>query len=420
MEQENVNAANSRSHTTRVEQYLARIALLDGKIHAWTHVDAAGALAQAGRLDAPPNESDDVLSGFVIGVKDIIDVAGMPTRRLAALARRARGGRCAGGGRFAQAGAIVLGKTTTCELACFDPSPTRNPWNLAHTPGGSSAGSAAAVACGMCDAAIGTQTGGSILRPAAYCGVVGFKPQFRDSGRAGIVPVSERLDHVGSFARTVDDAFRVLEAAGLSDEPPDDSSAVDPIRSPRLGVFAGFFRDQCDASLAAIFQKTIAKLANAGALIAMLPEPPELERVLENHRKIMAHDVARAHGPKFEQHREAFGPQVRELIDQGSQITADEYRAAREHQVAWTSRIDATLGEFDAIMTPATPSTAPRSLATTGDPRFNSPWSYAGTPAVSVPCGLDKQGMPAGLQIIAALGRCRWLARVAGWIESRL
>jgi len=402
-----------------VEQCLDRIARHDARLRAWVLVDEAGALARAESLRDELARGHDrgPLCGIPVAIKDIVDVAGFPTRagsplradhvapRDAALVASLR-----------RAGAVILGKTVTCQFACFDPSPTRNPWNLEHTPGGSSSGSAAAVAAGMCLGAVGTQTGGSLVRPAGYCGVSTCKPTWRRIASDGVVPVSFHLDHPGPIARTVQDLDLLL--AGLIDSWRDGST--EPIGSPKLGLVEAFFLEQADLPVREATETALRRLAERGAAIGPARLPAEFAEVHVMHRRIMAAEAAAYHRQSFAAHRDAYGPAIAGLLDEGLAASAVDYAEALAHQRAFRGQMAAALDGFDALVMPATDTTAPPSLDTTGSPRFQSPWSYAGLPVVSIPCGLASDGLPAAVQLVGRIDDDARLVRVARWCDECL
>jgi aspartyl-tRNA(Asn)/glutamyl-tRNA(Gln) amidotransferase subunit A len=326
------------------------------------------------------------------------------------------------------AGAIVLGKTVTTEFACFDPSPTRNPWNLEHTPGGSSSGSAAAVALGMCLGALASQTGGSITRPAAYCGVAGIKPTFGSLSRSGVVPVSFHLDHVGVIARSVADC-RLLFEAMRGDDPSDPACvprpAIEPARAerdhrPKLGVLRDYFFDTAEAEVAKLTEAAIEKLAVAGAEVISIEQLPGFDRVHAMHRKIMAAEAASYHCETYAASKEEYGPNLASLLKEGAAVGMADYQAALRAQQAFRHAVNRTLGQLDALLTPATPSAAPAGLSSTGDPRFNSPWSFAGVPTVSFPFALAGNGLPLSLQFVGRSWSEHRLLTAAEWCQGVL
>jgi Asp-tRNA(Asn)/Glu-tRNA(Gln) amidotransferase A subunit family amidase len=404
-----------------VERCLEQMARFEDRIQAWVCVDQRGAVAEAQRLDDLARQGQWLgpLHGIPIGVKDIIDVQGLATEAGSPLLK----------GRIAQqdaplvtrlraAGAIVLGKTVTTEFACFDPSPTRNPWNLEHTSGGSSSGSAAAVSLGMCLAALGSQTGGSITRPAAYCGVAGLKPTFGSVEMTGVVPVSRHLDHVGPIGRSAADLgtlFAVMANSAGADDP-----LPELVGPPTLSVIGEFFLQQADEAVRQVTVAASEALRQAGAGLQMLDLPDSFSLVLPMHRCLMAVDAAETHLQTFTSHGAQYGPQVRALIDEGLSTLAIDYALALRHQDQFRRDLRAIFGQDVIAVTPATPTAAPRGLDSTGDPRFNSPWSHAGVPTVTIPCGLTVDGLPCGLQLIAAPGQERRLLAVAAWCERAL
>jgi aspartyl-tRNA(Asn)/glutamyl-tRNA(Gln) amidotransferase subunit A len=325
-----------------------------------------------------------------------------------------------------QAGAILLGKTVTVEFACFDPSPTRNPWDreLRHTPGGSSSGSAAALALGMCYGSVGTQTGGSLVRPSSYCGTATLKPTFGRLTREGIVPVSYHLDHPGPMARTVKD-LRILYRC-LLDSPPEilhggrrrlldnenrraseENAAVDrqpkgprESRRLRLGLVEQLYPTGADDSVKEIFDETLSKLQAAGAEIVPVSLPGGFGEVLTMHRRIMSVEAAEYHRYSFASHRGLYGPKISTLLEEGLRISGIDYAAALTWQRDYSRRVAGMFTDVEALVMPSTDTTAPPTLETTGTPKFQAPWSCAGVPAVSIPCGLARDGMPVGLQII--------------------
>jgi len=325
-----------------------------------------------------------------------------------------------------EAGAILLGKTVTVEFACFDPPPTRNPWNLAHTPGGSSSGSAAAVAMGMCLGAIGTQTGGSLVRPSAYCGIATCKPTFGRVAIEGIVPVSYHLDHPGPMARTVEDLellFAQLPRParfgwpGRADRLPREAAAWS--QGPRLGLVAELFLDEADEPIRAATAAAVDTLRRAGATIEPVDLPPGFREILPMHRRIMAVEAAAYHRQSFATHRDSYGPMIAGLLDEGLGISAVDYAAALAHQRDFRASIGPWFDGYDAWIMPSTDSTAPATHTTTGPNRNQAPWSYLGVPVVSIPCGLASDRMPAGLQIVGPHHSEGALFRVARWCESQ-
>jgi aspartyl-tRNA(Asn)/glutamyl-tRNA(Gln) amidotransferase subunit A len=410
-----------------LEQCFARIDQHEHEIHAWVLVDRKQARGQARQADDELRSGHDRgwLHGMPLGIKDIIDVRGWPTLAGSPL----RAGHVAENdadlvARLRERGAVFVGKTVTTEFAGFDPAATRNPWNMQNTPGGSSSGSAAAVALRMCVAAIGSQTGGSITRPASFCGVFGCKPTLGLVSVEGVVPVSLRLDHPGPIARSARDLAIVLEAIAVPDRRGAEGLAAmlgkrEQGQPPRLGVLAGFFAELAAADAQAATRQAVAILELAGAKIEHMPLPPEFDGVHRSHRAIMAHDTKQWHAEAFLRQPEKFGPQMAAIIEEGLRIDSQQYAAATRHQQRLGEAVDRMCRSVDALLTPATVTAAP-SLATTGDPRFNSPWSFAGVPTVSLPCSLSADALPCAIQLIGASAADAHLLQVADWCEHHL
>lgn len=402
-----------------VEYCLAQIERFDRQIRAWVLVDGKGALQEAERsaLVARSGVSLGPLHGIPIGIKDIIDVAGWPTKAGSPLRENHIAAKDAElVVRLKQAGAIILGKTVTTEFAYFDPPPTRNPWNIHHTPGGSSSGSAAAVALEMCAAAIGTQTGGSIIRPAAYCGMAGLKPSLRAVSLNGVMPFSHQLDHAGPIARSVGDltvVYNVLQR--LSESKP----GLSPRRLPHLSWLKGYFWDHADQEVRRVVEQAVRKLADLVENRDWQELPDSFRNVHAQHRCIMAVDAAENHRESFAENRDKYSYHIRTLIEEGLGFSAVDYARALRHQRQFATQFQNALAAT-ILVTPATTTTAPGRLDTTGDPAFNSPWSFAGVPTVTIPCGLDNQGMPCGLQLISAKLDEPSLLAVAARCEERL
>ncbi len=404
-----------------LEQCLDQIRRYEDRLHAWVLVDEPGARQAAERLGREKPRGP--LHGIPIGVKDIIDTAGLPTRAGSPL--RAKHLATADAPLVAalrRAGAVILGKTVTVEFACFDPPPTLNPWNVRHTPGGSSSGSAVAVATGMCLGALGTQTGGSLVRPSAYCGIVTCKPTFAALSTDGVVPVSHHLDHPGTMARTVGDVKIMLRCLRDVDDgrPPVrrpldvDADATGP---PRLGLLEQFFMEEADEPVCNVTQAALAKLRDGGAWIEPVVFRDGFEQVAPMHRRIMAVEAAAYHREPFAASRPSYGPMIAELLDEGLTISAVDYADALVWRREYSRRAASLLENVDALIMPATDTTAPATLATTGTPKFQAPWSCAGLPVVSIPCGLAGDGMPAAVQLVGPRHDDMALLQVAKWCE---
>lgn len=412
-----------------VEACLARIEALDGRLRAWVLVDAAGARHQARRLadELAAGADRGPLHGIPVAIKDIVDVAGMPTKAGSPLRENHRAATDAPlVGRLRQAGAVILGKTVTTEWASFDPPPTRNPWNLQRTPGGSSSGSAAAVAAGMCLGAIGSQTGGSITRPASFCGIAGCKPTYGLVDARGVVPLAPSMDHPGPMARRVGDLAAMLQALAGPDE--EDPFAVRPAacdylsaaghRVPRwrVGVLEDF-ESLADPQVRRATRAALDRWQQAGAEMISTRLPQPLIDVLRAHRIMMAVEAAQVHREDFPRRREQYGPNIAGLIDEGHRASGLEYAAALGAQRAFRRQMVRHMNDFDVLVSPSTVTPAP-GPETTGDPRMNSPWSFCGLPTVSVPCGLSDDGLPVSLQLAGPPWREGQLLAAAAHAEA--
>jgi aspartyl-tRNA(Asn)/glutamyl-tRNA(Gln) amidotransferase subunit A len=359
------------------------------------------------------------LHGIPVAIKDIIDVFDWPT---ACGSRRWKDAYARHDApvvqRLRDAGAVLIGKTVTTQYASYDPPPTRNPWNTSRTPGGSSSGSAVAVATGMCLAALGTQTGGSITRPASYCGVPACKPSYMRASVQGILPLAHSMDHVGPIARTVPDVALVMQA--ISDPPVDDwlaalSETLDP---PVLGRPRGYFEQHADKAVLDMMDDTCARLADQGAQIEDVVLPQSFADVVAQHRTVMAVEAGLYHSERFRRHPDDYDPNFSTLLREGLDCSALTFARAKEYQARLTTEMHDVLESVDALLCPATTSVAP-DASTTGDPAFNSPWSFTGLPVVSFPVALSG-GLPLGVQLVGGPFEERVLFQAAAWCEDAL
>ncbi len=396
------------------------------KVHAWVVLDRDGAIEQARALDEERQSGADrgPLHGIPIGIKDIIDVKGSPT----ACGSKRWVARIAGKdadvvAKLREAGAVIMGKTVTTPYAWIDPPRTRNPWNLERTPGGSSSGSAAAVACGMCYGAVGTQTGGSITRPASFCGIAGMKPSYHYSIAAGTLPFAPSLDHVGALARNVPDLRWIFGAMTepsliLSGDREGDTPRTSP---PRLVRLRGFFDRRADPSMRSMFEAALHVLADREAEIIEADDPVNFEQVLADHRRVMAAEAANVHSAWLDEFPDEYPARIKELILEGQTVRAVDYLRAKGRQLPVMFQIlEALLGrEANALINPATVG-APPNPSTTGDPAFNSPWTFSQLPTVSLPMGLGTDGMPLAVQLVGCFCRDYELLHTAEWCESAI
>jgi len=396
-----------------LEACLRRIAATDDTVHAWVSVDEAGARATARERteEARAGRRRGPLHGIPVAIKDVFHVAGMTTTCGAAPAFHAAATADATSvARLRAAGAVVLGKAHTTEFAYFEPGPTRNPWNPAHTPGGSSSGSAAAVGARMAPLALGTQTVGSVLRPAAYCGVVGFKGTYDLIPTDGVVPLAWSLDHVGVFARRVADvalALDVLAARPLG---------APAISAPRLAV-AEELLERATPEVTALIRATVDRFARAGATVHEVTLPPSFAGVHAAGRSVLEVEAAAYHEELYRAHAAQYRPRTRELIASGLTRPAVAYARAQRERLAFRRDVMPLLAEHDALLSPTAPSPAPEGLGATGDPWFCAPWSFAGVPAASLPIGVSSLGLPHAVQLVGAAGHDAKILAVAAWCE---
>ncbi|MCC6533322.1 MAG: amidase [Burkholderiales bacterium] len=398
-----------------VRDCLERIALREPQVAAWVCLDAEQVIARARLLDQ--SSSMGLLHGLPIGVKDIIDTADAPTEYGSPIYRRHRpaaDAACVAMTR--RAGALILGKTVTTEFATSTPRGTRNPHNPAHTPGGSSSGSAAAVADFMVPLAFGTQTGGSTLRPASYCGVVGYKPTFGLINRTGIKPLSDSLDTVGLIARTVQDAG--LLAAGASGCAELADIAVLP--RPRVGLWRGpEWRHAEPATMAAV-DAAAGALERAGAKVSDADVPAELASLAEAHHDIEYFEMARGFAWELDHHRSHLSAAFLARLEQGARCSLDRYDTARQHAVRCRGLLAAVMAEHDVLLCPAAPGEAPEGLASTGSAVFNSTWTLLHAACISVPGYTGPRGLPVGVQLVAEGCADRRLLAAAAFTSGHL
>jgi Asp-tRNA(Asn)/Glu-tRNA(Gln) amidotransferase A subunit family amidase len=369
----------------------------------------------------PDPASRPPLYGVPIGVKDISHVDGLPTYAGSRLPPHLLAGpeaECVT--QLKNAGALVLGKTVTTEFAYFAPGPTRNPHNPNHTPGGSSSGSAAAVAAGLCPLALGTQTIGSVLRPAAFCGVLGFKPTSGRIPMAGVIPLSPSLDHIGFFAQDV--ALAAVVAHILCRDWDNQKLQADP---PLLGVPLGSYLQRASQEALDHFEATQKRLAQAGFEIRRVEAMPHFEQIAEQHVGLVAGEAAIIHQAWFALHADLYHPKTVALIRQGQEISAEElrrYQAGRDEFRTYLAELMVKYG-ISAWISPSALGTAPPTLDSTGDPIMNLPWTYAGLPAINLPAGFSKNRLPLGLQLVAGWNEdeklLAWSHQIVQAIQSR-
>lgn len=393
-------AAGRSSPTELVERCLSRIQERDGEVRAWSFVAASSARGEAAMLEYELRDSGprSPLHGIPIGVKDIFDVAGMTCEWGSPVER----GRVPSADaeliqRLRQLGAIILGKTHTTAYAYFDPSPTRNPKNLGHTPGGSSSGSAAAVADGMVPLAIGSQTMGSVLRPASFCGVTGFKPTFGALPLGGVMPFAPSLDHAGFFATDVSGIELAWRAVQGSEQ---------PLQAGKTELIA--LPWPIEASVDGVMLETVEaaleRLQAAGWSVRRSALPDSFAGLQQALLTVMTAEGARTHGEAFRSHGEKIGVKLAALIAKGATTSPADLEAARGVVAAAQSAFEELAGSGAIVVTPSALGPAPLGLASTGDPCCNAPWTALGVPSISIPAGRTPQGLPLGLQLSARRG----------------
>ncbi len=422
--------AGEISASELMEALLRRSERLEPALGLWATLDPEYALAQARSVDrlAASGTDPGPLGGVAAGIKDIYDTAGLRTafgspifaanvpRRDAASVAALRA-----------AGAVVMGKTVTTAFACGDPPATLNPWRADRTPGGSSTGSAVGVAARAFPLALGSQTAGSVLRPAAYNGVVGLKPTMGRISRRGVLPVSWSVDTMGTFTRTVEDAALALSALSVHD-PADPFSSDAPApewtgpldRPPRIGLLRTFFLERCDPAVAGHVEGVAARLEAAGAEVEVLGPDLGMDALQAAHRTVMNVNAAAVHGRLFQERPDDFSPDVRRTIEIGMLTPSTTYVQAERVRRAFRERLLAAIAPYDAALTSTTREAGAPATDTTGDPRWQAPITTAGLPAVSIPSGLTGDGLPLGVQLFGPPMEDARVLAVAAWAEAAI
>ena len=412
------------------QSFLERMDALEPQLEAWVRVDRETVLADAQQRqeELESGAATGPLHGVPIGIKDIYHIAGIPTT--------------AGPKVYADyvpdetavtidllrnAGAVILGKTVTTEFACLDPSHTKNPWNPAHTPGGSSSGSAVSVAVRMCPVAMGSQTIGSVLRPASYNGVTGFKPTYGRVSRRGVVPVSWSLDTVGWMGRTVEDMALLLQVmAGPDEQDPvasrlpagDYLSDLESSGPPRIGLITSFFMEESDQETQKQTRAVLERLSSAGASVVELTLPESFNTAFQDQMIIMGAEAAAFHKPMYEKQAQDYRPKLREMLRQGLATDATTYSKALERRLRFSADMRLLAEQADVLLTPSTPTAPLADLTNTGDTRFQGPWTSCGLPTITLPTGLAESGLPVGIQLIAPPFEEARLLAIARWCEK--
>jgi Asp-tRNA(Asn)/Glu-tRNA(Gln) amidotransferase A subunit family amidase len=398
-----------------VRACLERIAQREPTVKAWAYLDPELALAQAKAADAAKG---GVLRGVPVGVKDIIDTHDMPTGHNSPIFKgKVPFGDAACVALCRTANAVILGKTVTTEFANRHPGATTNPHNAAHTPGGSSSGSAAAVADGQVPLAFGTQTGGSVIRPAAYCGVVGYKPTFGDFSRVGIKMQSHSVDTLGLMARTLDD-IALFRAAVLKLPP----VRIDRgIARPRIGFCRTPIWDEASPDTKALLEKTVSKLADKGASVVDVAFAAPFADILDDHGAITNYEGTRNYADERLRNPDKVSKELMGgAMKRGLEVSFERYVAAQRKSTAFRAHVDSLFDKVDVLVCPSAPGEAPAGVEFTGDPRFNSIWTLAGTPCVTLPAGTGTKRLPLGLQLVGLRHEDDRLLSTAAWVAAHL
>jgi len=414
-----------------VQACLDRINEVDSEIEAWAHLNPDFALEQARALDKLRAAGGPVgpLHGIPVGIKDIFDTGDIPTENGTVLnSGRQPVDDCRVVSLLKEAGCVIMGKTVTTELAVFGPGKTKNPHNPAHTPGGSSSGSAAAVASHMVPLAIGTQTNGSIIRPASYCGIVGFKPTHGLIPRTGVLDQSAPLDTVGTYARSIEDVALLTEAL-VAHDPGDkytrararpplvETAAGEPPLTPVIAFAKTAVWDQADKET----QESFIELADLlGDDCTEIELPEAFDNVVEWHRNIMNADIAKSYAGYYEHGKDKLTDILCEMFEFGQKVSAVDYNMAIKYQDVLNGALNTVFHDYDIIITPATTGPAPAGLEATGSPVFNTLWTFTGVPAITLPLMEAKNGLPVGVQVIGPRDDDARLLRAANWLMDRV
>ena len=415
-----------------VQQCIARIEELEDTVRAWTFFDPSYALHQAreaDRLQQLANEPLGALHGIPVGIKDIFDTSDMPTENGTVLhAGRTPLEDAAAVALLRAAGAVIMGKTVTTELAVYSPGKTRNPRNPSHTPGGSSSGSAAAVAADMVPLAIGSQTNGSVIRPAAYCGVYGYKPTHGLVSLYGALAQSAPLDTIGMFARSIEDLALIAENLMVHDGRDlnqrrrarailVDTVAQQPPAPPRIAFVKTPIWPKADAETQEAFTRLAQQI---GSQVTEVVLPDWFDKAIEWHGTIMQSDLAKSFAREYVWGRDRLSSKLCSMIENGQKFLAVDYNLALDHSRRLNRHLQEIFTSYDAILTPATTGPAPHGLESTGSPVFCTLWTLTGVPAISLPLLKASNGLPLGVQLLSAKGDDARLLRTARWLAKQM
>ena len=425
----------SLSSVELVEACFERIDEVEESIGAWAHLDREVALEQARQVDDFRRRglALGALHGLPVGIKDIIDTSDYPTERGSVLYQgRTPSTDATLVSLLREAGAIILGKTVTTELAVYSPGKTRNPHNTEHTPGGSSSGSAAAVAAGMVTLSVGTQTNGSVIRPASYCGVYGFKPSFARISRFGVMTQSKPLDTVGVFARSLADLALISDVLmrydgqdnGMKPTAPPCIARIMaeevPIK-PRFAFVRTPMWEQVEQSTKDGFRELIDSVNEENAkTIYVVDLPAQFADIYKDHQNIMEADLALNFAEDYRDGKSQLSTELCEMIERGQKVLATEYNTSVSKINDYSAYLDDLFDEYEAVLTPSTFGAAPAGVNSTGSPEMNTIWTFCGNPVINLPLLQNLEGLPVGVQIIGGKGDDARLFRTSRWLLEYL
>ncbi len=403
------------SAETLLASCLERIDAREPQVQAWSHIARDAALERARELDRGPVRG--LLHGLPIGVKDLFDTADMPTTYGSPIyAGHRPAADAAPVALCREQGGVMVGKTVTTEFATFNPGKTRNPHRLTHTPGGSSSGSAAAVADSMVPLAFASQTAASVIRPAAYCGIVGYKPSYGLVNRSGVKPLSDSLDTVGFLARSVDDVA-LFAAAASGDRA---LLQLEVGSAPRIAMCATHEWPHADVDTRRAMQQAASRLAQEGVAVRDVQTPMLFSQLLQVQKEIMGYELAKSLSHERLQHADQLSPKLQALFEEGLTIPAERHWANIQLAYSARAKVSAAFGDSEVWLAPSAIGEAPATLEQTGDPVFGRVWTLLGLPCVHLPFMTGQTGMPVGLQVVGRYGDDRVVLRIARWLMQRL
>ncbi len=403
------------SAETLLASCLERIDAREPQVQAWSHIARDAALERARELDRGPVRG--LLHGLPIGVKDLFDTADMPTTYGSPIyAGHRPAADAAPVALCREQGGVMVGKTVTTEFATFNPGKTRNPHRLTHTPGGSSSGSAAAVADFMVPLAFASQTAASVIRPAAYCGIIGYKPSFGLVNRSGVKPLSDSLDTIGFLARSVEDVA-LFAAAASGDRA---LLQMDVGSTPRIAMCATHEWPHADVDTRLAMQQAASRLAQEGVVVRDIQTPMLFSQLLQVQKEIMGYELAKSLSHERLRHPDQLSPKLQALLAEGLRIPAERHWANIQLAYSARAKVSAAFGDSEVWLAPSAIGEAPATLEQTGDPVFGRVWTLLGLPCVHLPFMTGQTGMPVGLQVVGRYGDDRVVLRIARWLMQRL